>query len=392
MKFKEVFLKYQQGKANKNEQEFIEQELEKNKLINEYLAEKLSANYNLEFQQEDNELYNTQKISKRINLKFIYTALSSIIIMALLASLTVFVVLPIYNNAFYNPNEGYQNTNRNTQLYYDMNAFMRLHSPGNITDYASADSLGLGKYEIEISKYNLFTQQWDTLNKTLVRGKFNDGAPLAFYEQPPIGIFYDKGPGSHGIVEKNGTRYKQLASEIVEVKNKLKELPQSAYVSAYISFKQDISINHFMEMKNRFNQLSFNWVAVRHTNSKNFVQLGFTPLPVGYRVAQDIIPKNDFPCYDFRYKEYPDNANTYATHFKTLVKYMSTRKDFLNAFGNCNGLYADNYKRSYDYLKEHGVNSYGVLVAGKAEDIINYINNDFVNSVSVENVKLWDIN
>ncbi len=65
-------------------------------------------------------------------------------------------------------------------------------------------------------------------------------------------------------------------------------------------------------------------------------------------------------------------AEAYESHFKSRLKYLSTREDFVSIF-DYNEYKIDFYNDSLDYIDKNGINSYGGLAFARAADFLNYI-------------------
>lgn len=379
MGFKEQLTRYKNGEATAEEIKAVEEELEKNELINEYLAEHILAGS--ELPQPPAGDAEAKKVRRAVNRRLAVTIVASVLLVAVLALLTVFVGLPMYDRAFYNPNEGYQNRFGTTQFLADVSAYTELHFPGMITGSAKAEPLGMGEYDIAIHQWNTFGGNDAFYRDRIVRGKAQN-ALYEFYHFPAINVFYDIG----------GASEKQDAASYSYYVEELKRLPETAWVSAYISFARDIDMQEFAALKQRYEGMNFRWVAVRVTDDHFFgTQIGFEPTGSGI-VIEDLVPKEKYPAFELADCERGPNGyspETLETHFKTLVQYLADRDAFIKALGEVNNIRPGVYYRGVlDYVNQNGVKSYGVLVHGHVGDILRFLDEDITNSVFVEDVKL----
>ncbi len=68
--------------------------------------------------------------------------------------------------------------------------------------------------------------------------------------------------------------------------------------------------------------------------------------------------------------EFPE---IYGTHFKSRLTYLRNQEKFVELF-DFNPAKIDFYNQSLDYIEEHGVETYGVLVYGTAIEFLEAIN------------------
>ena len=107
MTFKEVFQRYKEGTASLEEIKFVEEELEKFELLEEYTLAQIDDScpglQELMTESDENEI---RGIKKTVNRKL----LKSILISFLAAAVLVLLSGPICSRIFYNPNRGYPET------------------------------------------------------------------------------------------------------------------------------------------------------------------------------------------------------------------------------------------------------------------------------------------
>lgn len=393
MDFKKLFEKYINNTVNDEEKEYIENEIEKNEIINEYLADKI------DLQIKDTEYYHneeakqsnqTNNIKKAINKKFIRVTLISIISVLAILLCVNYVVSPIVNSVYYNPKD--KTTGEYfTDFHFDLRTFTELNLPGYALVRTISEPLGFGEYDIYITQNNTFT---DKHENTIAKIKRN--SRIGFFEdffKRNYFIFEDVSSGGE-------TNFSTLFYE--ERLEDLEELNPTSYVSAYLEFSEDISIKDFTYLEENYNGLlEFKWVAIRVADKSDPVshQVGFNPSmndgsSIGDQADPNIYPYLDLMDYhdDFPgalseedFHEFISNA--YETHFTSLLKYMYDHEEFVKAF-DFNPNQTDFYKDSLEYIDENGIKTYGLLVYGEAENIYNFIQSENIKSINIDNVKV----
>ncbi len=395
MKFHELLERYKNNTATEEEIRLVEEELEKNELINDYLSEHLLENLNEKKESEEAaSVAESQSIKKAVDRKFLKIVVVSVAAAALLFGALKFVALPLYDKAFYNPNEGYT-SEWNSALFLDVCAVTELWFPGYITSFAQAESLGMGKYDITISLWNSFNGGDEVFTNRLVRGRL-EKTPSDFWHFPISNAFYERN-SSDVVVETDGTesQWVQTEEEKSYYLDELKKLPETTEASVFFSFQEDIPLADYCERVKEYDNLYFNWVAVRSNNKPYHGNpIGFSPSSSGVIIEEGTLPVAEYPCFELANCDFNTDLGGYSsqdleTHFKTLLKYASQRQDFLSAFCAVNAAGSgNNYLDILDYVEKNGIKTYGVLVHGNRDAILDFAKEDIIHTIFINNVKL----
>ena len=103
MTFRELLEKYKEGTLTEEEKKLVEDELEKNEAINDYLAENLDLTSSFNSTEEIQSDITTSKVRKTVNHRLLkVVALSVIIVFAILFSVK-YIVSPLISSQYYNP-------------------------------------------------------------------------------------------------------------------------------------------------------------------------------------------------------------------------------------------------------------------------------------------------
>jgi hypothetical protein len=379
LNFKELFDKYKAGQASPEEIEIVESEIEKNELINDYLADsiddQLFKDKDLmadEKSNKDNKLL--LEVQRAINKKLRRLALyASAIVIVLLLGLQ-FVVSPLVNLSYYNPSRVINNFFN--QLLIDSSVFTELHYPGTITSSAHAERLGFGKYNVKINQWDSFKNSTNVYEGRVERGEMRY-MQQDFYNFPVSNAF------RYGVYPFQEFRPEGDKAEIEE----LSSMPSSARAMVYVSFKEDLSISDVTSLMKEHNTLYFTWIAVRNAPKDVQVvpQFGFEPTGTGIVIANGTVDDDKYPHFELALvQERPYSPEALETHFKSLVRYMVDTKDFLNLIY----MPVEIYEKVLNYVEENGVKSYGVLVKGSPEEILRLRENPSVDSIRIDNIKI----
>jgi hypothetical protein len=80
-----------------------------------------------------------------------------------------------------------------------------------------------------------------------------------------------------------------------------------------------------------------------------------------------------------------DMTKAYTNHYISLLKYVNDRPKAVKALD----LYQPKMQRYTDalnYAKKNGVKTYGVLVYAEAGDLLEFINNEKIKTIEIDNV------
>lgn len=378
MKFKEIFEKYKIGEVTDEEKEFIDEEIEKNEIINEYLADSIMDKF--ESFENENEAISVKKMKKKVDKKFRGIILKSIIGVVAIFSFIQIAVSPLTSLLFYNPSEILEGESHTNTLLLDTKVFTELHFPEYITSYATnSNDLGFGKHKFEIYQQNKFDNENTIAYGEIVRGKLETNGE-GFYLFPYNNVFYEKGAST---IEPQGKKEFDANIKLLE------ELPKSSVVASYLSFKEDMSIKKLLELQKKYD-LRISWVAVRTDGRNGETKIGFNPLVEGPIIELAKEQKEVYPYLNLN-SEYVESLEitdeVLETHYKSLLKYMSTREEFLSTFYNVNGIYNKYYKDSLRYIEDNGVKTYGIRIDSSADELIELLADENINSVFIQDAK-----
>ncbi len=374
MNFKEAFERYKLNTATSEEIEFVEEELEKNRLIMEFLNEQ----DDLDIEWKDDLLQEKQseikKIRKSINRKGMLIVTISVSIILCLLLVFNFLITPLLNQAFYNP---LRKSYSSTSVDFDagMSAYTELHYPGSFNAASVIHHTGIGKYDISVFRYDLLRGDQKIFQMQLNRGKLK--LPYEFFDTDLFKEFLTTGTESN----KSGS------GSPAEMKNYLKEMPNYIKVKAMITFNQPMSMNEVSEMVNK--NESIIWVGVRMAEDETleFPTIGFSMYHSG--IPFDNI-NSKYPYFDM----YQEDSNSekkqlsgdiLEAHFKALLRFMMDQKDFVNAIGN-EGLRTHYYASIYDYVSQNGASANGVMMIGSPSEILKYCEEQPVDKIGI---KVW---
>ncbi len=402
MNFKDLLQKYKDGTATEEERRLVEEEIEKNELINDYLSQQLESLAPIDWDSE-NERQDVKKIRSAVNKRLWAMVVAVTLIIVSAAALINYVALPLYDKQFYDPLAAIENVpdlRKDTAQYYEQfsplflsaQTFINLHCPGWTLYDAQAEKTGLGEYEVHFGSSGTMDGQKDFTCR-LSKGEQVQGIDKQwFFNLPVSNAFYDRGSLNTIYIDKNGNEHYEQQEDIRAMyRDGLNELPESSWVSAYISFPEDISLDELFTLQEQWEDCNISWAAVRTEKDNYFEAFGINISGGGYVIEATEEFEEKFPyfCLSSIRNSDKDKAFTYEERFKSMLRYMSYQDDFLNAFCDVNG-FGDSeiYDEALSYVEENGIRIYGAYIEGKKAAISALEQSDICHSFMLDDIKI----
>ena len=386
MKFRELFERYINKKASPQEVEMVEEEIEKNEIINDYLGDSIDKSFLKDngsgeensFSKFHNNTDNSnvkilESIQRAINKKLRRAVFYSLIVVCVFFLIIRFAMSPLMNDKYYNPNISMSQFS--DKFFVDISVFTELHFPGIITMNNTSEPLGYGSYNFRIRQSDTFKGYDQIYEGKIERGKMKY-MQQDFYQYPAMNIFrYGVFPFQSATPNGDEMDVKELES-----------MPDSAYAKVYVSFKEDQAIADISSLIKEYKDVYFSWVAVRNSpkDVQRFPQFGFEPTGHGIIMDKGTVDDEKYPYFELEYGTRPYSKEVMETHFKSRVKYAKDNNDFLKLLNS----YSETYSSVLEYVEKNGVKSYGVLVQGRTNEILKLRKNPAVDSIVVNDIKL----
>lgn len=362
MKFKDAFEHVKAGNATDEEAAFVEEELEKNQLISEYLAPDCDGSIETE-ERSNEELKTVKKLLRKCSPNIIVAAVSIVIVLVLAVN---FIVIPILNQYYYNP----MTKTESNEFTYDINLFMaaytELHHAGYRYENSIIENVGIGKYAMTFLRYNLFQNEEEYLTASLDKNKLT--MPFSFLASAlPLNIFARASSPVYDMDRELQEHYSTA----------LKELPNYIDVITAVSFSKDLTMDELITMEKN-SAVNFMWAGIRNApeDRQRYPLCGMDVSGAG--IIYERINEH-YPAFELALCSDNGNhsASDYETHFKSLLQYIIDHPDFLDVSTSHK---VTSYDQSVlDYVTDHGVKSYGVLAIGTPSDILDLMDNGFVS-------------
>ncbi|KMT22372.1 anti sigma factor C-terminal domain-containing protein [Clostridium cylindrosporum] len=320
------------------------------------------------------DLSKENKKYSRFNIKALVILVSSLVLILF----TREILDPIISSVFYNPDK-FDTNKYQKQLFLDTSVFTELHYPGFITNGVNVEDLNYGKYRMSIYQWETFKGRDEIVTGEIVRGEIKN-LSQNFFKSAPGNAFGD------AILAE----YKQDRKAYEDIIKELEILPSTSMVSAYIAFKEDKPLSEIESLIKEFKSIYFSWIPVRYGKKDIGVshQLGFEPTGTGIIVEESTEDKKKYPYLELaNVKDRNITGEIMGIHFKTLLKYMTDQKDYLETFNFGFGG-EEFYVNALRYVEKNGVKTYGVVAHGSPKDILKLINKNKTSNIELDNVKV----
>ncbi len=390
MKYSELIELYKIGKLPEETRQQVEQDIERQQAISEYLFDTEEIPDLDEFTSNDVGESTDETASEdvkfiRIVRKSIHKAFikMGVIVGAVLLAVVLFVIfaLPrIANLFYYDPTELVKNEDAESiKLELDMAVYTELNLPGKYRDYVIADSEGYGKYTFNIINYAPYTETDRTVVGKIERNK------LVMYEPdllnaPAANVFEREIPG----VEDNIVSNFELNGAAGSVENafaELENLKENETYLAFITLNDVVSYTEFVEISEKMPENFYPiWCAICMENEN------------GYYINRNIGFNFDVTCRNLAFdkEKYPNlthfeltttvpidkipSESDTNTHVVSMLRYMADQDDFLTLMGEK----GDVYSKIADNVEQNGLNIYGYVAVADKSAITEWSKNDSV--------------
>ena len=381
MNYKELLDRYKKGNVSQEEEEMIRKDIEKAEAIEEYLGEELDRKLGLSLEAADyvNHEEETRKLKKNVNKRLRKVVLSSVISVVALYIVVFHVISPLVDSLYYSPNEttvGQSDYN----ISFDVYAVSELNMPGMSPSTVYVDQEGFGKYNVQYSYRNVFTDESYSASQVIQRGEMESfqGRPIT-YSSMFMGIRYP----NHD---------REIDEEKQKVISHLKKLNPISYVSMGILFEEDLSMQELYKLQDAYPEVEFEWAGIRTESTASSNELigisllgskARTPLLGDEKIAEK------YPAFFMldwlvhpvnRNEDMPLMAQAYEEHYRSLLSYVSDREDAISVLERRKEK-SEFYRTALDYANHHGIETYGVLVYGEAKDLLQLAENNSVSEL-----------
>lgn len=389
MTFRDTFERYRTGTATEEECRLVEEELEKNQLISEYLDESwenadditrpgdvtavagLSDNaaqpVNGTLPGGTGQVDDMKKIRKALrhrSLRIILTTLGLCVFLLLVVALGI---VPAAEKQYLTPETNRFGVEFGSDLELALAAYSELFVPGQtIADIASSRS-GFASYELSISAMDTATGDSFYSYGSLQKGRLTLSSDLIT-------------PGAMNIFDNADAGSSRLEEDIQQqICEKLSALPDFVQVEAAVSFSQDLTMEELLRFKDGLEEGDLQWIGIRSCskNQQRLPLIGIAPFTGGI-LYQEI--NETYPLFEI--KGQVPSGKDLETHFKSLLRFSTDmREEGFEIVGTDSAAFSYDYEEVLNYVEENGVYAYGCYLAAPAQVFLDLLDRGVVSQV-----------
>lgn len=360
MTFKDIFERYQAGMATEDEIQMIEEELEKRRLIDEYLDDEWNDTPIMEMPAQD-EMKKVRKHLRRRNASMLLVCM--VLVIALLAG-TFYILIPSLESKYWNPDIDSYECEYNTDLELTLAAYSELFIPGQGIMNVASTRTEFATYDLIIQYWNIDSGENHYSYGTLKKNELT--IPQELMSVCPMNIFENACFPAYPLDDDVKQRtYEKLAA-----------LPDYVEVEAAVSFAEDMNMEELLAFDEENEGAGIIWIGIRSCpeDVQRAPLVGMAPFAGG--VIREGI-NDDYPYFEIKGEE--RSAENLEAHFKSLLQFMKDQEAKEKGVGYPNG--SDYYDFVLDYVENNGVESYGCYMKASPEFYLELLDSGIASQV-----------
>lgn len=393
MTYYELIELYKNGKLDSKQKKQVEEDIERQDAISEYLFEQdeLSVFPDRQDSEVESDAISTEteKESERFS-KMIHTAIRKIFIkmgvivgvVVLVAVCFIIFVLPqIVDKFYYDPSEivGLKNDFETNRLSLDLAVYSELFLPGTYRENVNVIGNGNGKYDITVVQNTSTTGTF-----TNVAGTVNKGRMILYDANlltRPTGNAFAP---ADDIVDDHLIGDVGAAGSWENALNELQELHDDDYYIAYVTLNDVTSYSDFTAWAEK-NNIDVDWCAICQKNkfydAKNDEAEYFSLGNIGFiyegSCGQLFYNTGKYPLlsqYDVgmttgEEEEWIVSEDNMKQHVISMLRFMADETEFCEMIETNES--ADDLNSLADNVEEYGLNIYGFAVIAQKDAILD---------------------
>lgn len=366
MTFSDAMAHYRAGTATDDERTLVEEELEKNRLIAEYL----DAQWEESMPEPEKAIPEMDTVRKSLRKRSSIIVLTSLVLAAALLLSVVFIGIPAAEKLYWDPNQvSYGGEYAANDLELTIAAYTELFCPDMNIASVYPTKTGFASYDISIQYWNAH-RGGESMFATARLEKGVLTFPNGFIRLESMNVFERACYPFYSLDDS----YKASTYD------KLQELPDYVRVTAAVSFAEDKSMEEIIDLQSRLDQAWVRWVGIRHCpeNEQLAPLCGMTPSPFG--IVRDQI-NEAYPCFEMVSTE--GTAENLETHFLSLLQFSADQMSKGEGIAE-NGHTGNYYTEVMDYVKENGIYSYGCYITGSPDAILELLDSGEITQAWVQ--------
>lgn len=305
------------------------------------------------------------KVKKLLKKRDNKTILKTLALLAVLVLFIAFVLIPLTETFYWNP-DMYHYEGSCSDLQLTLSAWMELFYPGKRVTGIQSSKTGYASYNLRISVQDRGKETWEKVDATLELSDLSLEAD--FYDTDPRDILPFRS---------------QEESERASTQETLSQLPEYITLRAAVTFPEDLDMAQVFAFWQEYTwstapyPLYLDWVAVRTRDpEENQILTGFSM--AHYGPMEDSI--NDY-YPEFWIESLNPDGEYLAQHFKSLLQYSSDQWE--KGRGMDVHIGTNYYEEALNYVEKNGVISYGFIVSGTPQALLNLLDQGIITQINI---------
>ena len=368
MDFKTAMEHYRAGTASGEERRLVEEELEKSRLIAEYLDSQWETEAVEELPQAD-----MKKVRRNLRKRNALIVLTSLILAAAMLLGTVHLAIPALESRYASP-ETYTYNEYHSDMNLALIAYADLFSP-------SQKIYNLKSVKTGFAAYNLTVSQWhadDHGDQSYLTAYLEKGE-LTFPEG-----FWDYVPSN--ILERATYPFSYMDGEFDRrTRESLEQLPGYVQVTAAVSFPEDLSMEELIAFRTSLEEGYMDWIGIRTSplDTQMYPLAGMKPFSGGLVV--DCL-NDEYPYFDIHGSK--ATPEILEAHFKALLTFSQDQYHAGTGIEVINFQGDSFYQQALDYIEENGVYAYGCFVSGPPQLFLDLLDSGAASQVWIQSARI----
>lgn len=333
----------------------------------------------------DNRIYNMP-----IGIKLYEVIIVALFIAVCSIGVSRYLLSPIVSAVYFNPSDSSMGNVVMDDLKFDLIADVGLTMPGIELNKVMVLDDGYGRYRVQSTFNDNFTNDKEHVNFQIVRNGFR--GDLTY-------LLKNKGHFKMPPRELNELS-SFAANRVADYHNELNILPKSSYVDASFMLDKTITTEELYAKIEIYDELDIYWVAVQDSENLSLYkgentlkyETGFKPkflnTSYGDSPSEELYPAFFYGEYVYKQRQpHKFFASGMDEHFKSLLKYIIKREDYIGLTSNVD-LTIKRYKDILNYVENKGVSVYKIYLRGTRDDILDFIEKETIYYWEINNVKI----
>ena len=399
MTYRERLILYKEGKLSPEEEAKLEQEIERQDAIGEYLYEEAELDIpDEEKSAEETERTEGENFSAMVDrsIRRAFIKLGVIVGAVVLAvSLSVIFLVPdVVDLFYYDPEEvvGIDKESDNvttSRLSLDLSVYTELFVPRSFRNYASAVSRGYGIYDVMIPQVvGTGDNVYRAVSGQIIRGKLMLYDPNLLSTPVDNAFLFPEGvEGNNKFIDVDGEPIGP-AGKLEEAKVALNNLNEGENYMAYVSLKDITDYGEFYQWINGKELDYVDLWCVVYTEGEHGQlidnNMGFQFRQGGLCINWDRekYPHLSLLDSDFLQGNPLDDEKIMAEHFTSMLAYLHDHPDIMKLMGKEETDYSrQRYLDMIDYVEKNGLQLYGFAITAEKDEIIKLMEDPKVSYI-----------